>query len=110
MSCEDYCPEVHNDPDFEIVETSDTSSNEEQDEAAEVKKKLENKVQNMIKKEVNEKFKVPDRMDHPAFKEIRTSEFDKLSEEEKINKVAIAFHQTGGIDISNILELKMLMV
>ena len=64
----------------------------------------------MIKKEVNEKFKVPDRMDHPAFKEIRTSEFDKLSEEEKINKVAIAFHQTGGIDISNILELKMLMV
>ena len=108
MSCEDYCPEVHNaseseDSDYEVQSVPSSSSEEEL-------KEKENKINNMIKEEVDKKFKVPDRMDHPAFKEIRTAEFDKLTEEEKINKVAVAFHKTGGIDISNILELKMLMV
>ena len=135
MSCDNYCPEVHNASDSEDTEDSDfnvesMSSEESKEDCGQcwdceknkdcpakiseatlsVKRKLEDKVQKMIKKEVDEKFKVPDRMDHPAFKDIRTAEFDKLTDEEKIVKVAIAFHKTGGIDISNILELKMLMV
>ena len=121
MSCDNYCPEVHNasdseDSDYNVESVSSEDCGQcwdcekNKDCPAKIKEKLEDKVQKMIKKEVDEKFKVPDRMDHPAFKDIRTAEFDKLTEEEKIVKFAIAFHKTGGIDISNILELKMLMV
>jgi len=130
MSCEDYCPEVHNasdseDSDYNVESISSEESKEDCGQCwdceknkdcpakikeKEMKEKLEGKVQKMIKEEVDKNFKVPDRMDHPAFKEIRSPEFNKLTEQEKIDKVAIAFHRTGGIDISNILELKMLMV
>ena len=109
MSVENYCPEVHNDPDFEVIETSDTSSEED---PFDKDLKLGDKMNEMIKKEVADKFKedVPDRMSSNAFKEINSEAFNSLSDLDKINAVAVAFSKTGGIQMENILELKMLMV
>ena len=99
MSVEDYCPEVHNDPrfedpDFEVVETSDTESDVEGD----------------IIKECDEISKKGKKYDSERFKSLKGKEFEKLDNTDKINKVAKAFWDTGGIDVENILELKMLMV
>lgn len=136
MSCENYTPEVHNasdseDSDYEVQSLSSASEagekedcgqcwdcskndkcpaklSEEQEEKA---KKIGEKVDKMIKEEVNKNFKVPDRIGMEAFQElVKDPNYKNLTEEEKINKVAIAFWRTGGIDVSNILELKMLCV
>ena len=103
MSVENYIPERDNDPDYEIVSNSDSSSDEE----AEVKS---TKINKMIKKEISEKFKVPNRAEHPSFKALNDVSFKDKAEEDKIKLVAKAFWDTGGIDMENILELKMLMV
>lgn len=126
MSCDNYCPEVHNaseseDSDYNVESISsedcgqcwDCEENKDcpaKIKEEEVKKKLQEKIDSMIKKEVNDKMKVPDRMEHPAFKELKNPDFHKLKEIDKINKVAVAFHKSGGILVENILELKMLMV
>ena len=116
MSCEDYCPEVHNDPSYELVDNSDTSSSEEADEVPTQEDTFDkdlskgDKINEMIKKEIKDKFSVPDRMAMKPFKELKTKDFSGLSDLEKINAVAKAFWNTGGIDVENILELKMMMV
>ena len=115
MSCEDYCPEVHNDPDFEVVDCSDTSSSENEPEPAEedqFDKDLSKggKINEMIKKEMADKMKVPDKTLHPSWKPIQDVSFKDLSTDAKIKLVAKAFWDTGGIEMENILELKMLMV
>ena len=116
MSCEDYCPEIDNhelnenpDEDYEPSDNSSSASEAEEDKF-DKDLKLGDKINEMIKKEINEKFSVPDRMKDPAFLALNTLDFKNLSEQEKINKVAVAFWKTGGIDMENILELKMLMV
>ena len=106
MSCEDYCPEVHNDPDFEVVETSDTDSEVFEPEP----EPEESPIQEMIKKEMADKMKVPNKGEHPSFKALNDTSFKDLPDDEKIKLVAKAFWDTGGIDMENILELKMLMV
>ena len=108
MSEKNYCPETDNDPDFEVIETSDTSDEEPDDFDKNLS--IGDKINQMIEKEIKEKFSVPDRMAMKPFKELKTKDFSGLSDLEKINAVAKAFWNTGGIDVENILELKMLMV
>lgn len=106
MSEKNYCPETDNDPDFEVIETSDTESEDDFDKNL----KLGDKINQMIDKEIKDKFSVPDRMSMKPFEDLKTESFKTLTDLEKINKVAKAFWDTGGIDVENILELKMLMV
>lgn len=106
MSEKNYCPETDNDPDFEVIETSDTESEDDFDKNL----KLGDKINQMIDKEIKDKFSVPDRMSMKPFEDLKTENFKTLTDLEKINKVAKAFWDTGGIDVENILELKMLMV
>ena len=105
MSEENYCPEIDNDSDFEVV-----SSDSDDSDSFDKELKLGDKINDMIKKEVADKFKVPNRMEMPAFIALKDVNFKSLTNEEKINKVAVAMWKTGGIDMENILELKMLMV
>lgn len=107
MSEKNYCPETDNDPDYEVVETSDTESEEDEFDK---NLKLGDKINQMIDKEIKDKFSVPDRMSMKPFEDLKTESFKTLTDLEKINKVAKAFWDTGGIDVENILELKMLMV
>ena len=98
MSVEDYCPEVHNDPrfedpDFEVVETSDTESDVEGD----------------IIKECDEISKKGKKYDSERFKSLKGKEFEKLDNTDKINKVAKAIKESGGINVENILELQQLV-
>ena len=132
MSCEDYCPEVHNDPDFEVVDCSDTSSSEtegmdcgqcfdcstnkdciaKKNEEDQFDKDLSKggKINEMIKKEMADKMKVPDKTLHPSWNAVKDVSFKDLPDDAKIKLVAKAFWDTGGIEMENILELKMLMV
>jgi hypothetical protein len=99
MSCENYVPEIHNksesdDSDYEVQ--SMTSSEEEIEK--DIKKECD-KVAETQKKYVNDK----------NFKELNTKGFEKLSNDERILKVAKAVKESGGISVENILELQQLV-
>tara|TARA_R110000744_G_scaffold124752_1_gene230389 strand:- start:545 stop:1054 length:510 start_codon:yes stop_codon:yes gene_type:complete len=130
MSVEDYCPEIDNDPAYELVDNSDTSSSDEEGldcgecfdcsknsncpaKEADLKVK-ENKIQNMIKEEIEKlvkpKVDLRKTKEFKSLGELSEVEKSKLSDLEKINLVAVAFHRNGGINLDNIIELKQLVI
>jgi hypothetical protein len=99
MSCENYVPEIHNkseseDSDYEVESIPSSESDVEK----EIKEECD-KVAETQKKYVNDK----------NFKELNTKGFEKLSNDERILKVAKAVKECGGISVENILELQQLI-
>ena len=131
MSCADYVPERDNasetDSDYN-VESFSSSEEEGMDcgkcwdcEAepacpAKIKdmKNAEKKIQKMIKEEVDKivkpKTDLRETKEFVSLSEMTEEEKSKLTDLEKINKVAIAFHRNGGINLENIIELKQLVI
>ena len=115
MSCEDYTPEIHNHPLNENPDDDYEPSSSEESELIDdfdTQKIMGDKINDMIKEEVSTKFASshPKMKDAKEFQYLKTEEFKKLSNDEKIKAVAVAFNRHGGINVSNILELKMLIV
>tara|TARA_R110002012_G_scaffold24851_3_gene82609 strand:- start:1538 stop:2065 length:528 start_codon:yes stop_codon:yes gene_type:complete len=136
MSCVDYCPEVHNaseseDSDYEVQSLPSEPSSPEADkedcgqcwDCEENKdcpaklndlKEKENKIQKMIKEEVDKLVKPKvDLRETKEFKSLNNmteEDKSKLSDLEKINLVAVAIHKNGGINVENIIELKQLVI
>jgi len=107
MSCENYCPEFHNqndndeydspDSDYE-VESVPSSDSENENVLNEIKEACDKEVAKVNKYEKDKNFKA-----------INTEDFKNLSNDERILKVAKAIKESGGISVENILELQQLI-
>jgi hypothetical protein len=119
MSCENYCPEFHNqndndeydspDSDYEVQSLPSSDSEDILTEGERVLTEGErclNEINDACDKEVK---KVNKYENDKNFKSINTKGFEKLSNDERILKVAKAVKESGGVSVENILELQQLI-
>jgi len=104
MSCENYCPEFHNANENDEYESPDS------DYEVQSVPSSEDDIESEIKKECDKVAETQNKYaNNPHFKELNTKGFEKLSNEERILKVAKAVKESGGISVENILELQQLV-
>lgn len=115
MSCENYCPEFHNanendeyespDSDYEVQSVPSSADSDGSDIDSEA-----SKMEKEIKEECDKVAETQNKYaNNPHFKELNTKGFEKLTNEERILKVAKAVKESGGISVENILELQQLV-
>ena len=98
MSCEPYCPEIHNASDSEDSDYNGESISSEENIEEQIKEEC-GKVAETQNKYAN----------NPHFKKLNTEGFENLTNDERIKMVAKAVKESGGISVENILELQQLV-
>jgi hypothetical protein len=112
MSCENYCPEVHNaseseDSDYEVK--SLTSEEDGEDLLENTAEKINNMIKEEVKKVIGEEGSFLKSKDFKKLNEMTEEEKSKLSDLEKINLVGKTIWRSGGISVDNIIELKQIL-
>jgi hypothetical protein len=119
MSCENYCPEVHNasdteDSDYSVesLPDSDDVDNTPMEVSNTKMEKAKKVINDMIKEEVKKVIKEDESFlkskDFKKLNEMTEEEKSKLSDLEKINLVGKTIWRSGGISVDNIIEIKQI--
>jgi hypothetical protein len=121
MSCENYCPEIHNasdteDSDYSVESLPDSDdvdntpmevSNTKMEKA---KKVINNMIKEEVKKVIGEEGSFLKSKDFKKLNEMTEEEKSKLSDLEKINLVGKTIWRSGGISVDNIIEIKQIII